>query len=321
MNGVDDFIEILVLQNSGGSVDLLPFSAYQTFTAHLITGQSSGGGTGGGSYTPENMVWEDKLSERTFDTVYTNTNDVPLYVQVYLNSQSGGTNVVECFIDNKRLGGSGGSGTGRDVYDNPLYIVPAGSTYELRKTGTCSVYQWNEARMPVAVGTGGKAVAFRGETSSKQTAVTATWTKINFDTTSIDTDNAFVDGKFQPSIAGYYQVNGSVGQACTPASVRIDSGIYKNGTRDTYGIAILSDGSYISNCSNIIYLNGTTDYVEFWGKAHGTGTIAFESAPDQTYLSAVLVSGGSASGDSVRIKSLESRLATLETRIQTLETT
>ena len=26
----------------------------------------------------------------------------------------------------------------------------------------------------------------------------------------LDTDNAFVDGKFKPSVAGYYQVNGSV---------------------------------------------------------------------------------------------------------------
>ena len=63
--------------------------------------------------------------------------------------------------------------------------------------------------MPVAVGTGGKTVAFRGELSANQ-SVTSTWTKVNLDTASIDTDNALADGKFQPSVAGYYQVNGSV---------------------------------------------------------------------------------------------------------------
>ena len=37
------------------------------------------GGSGGGSYTPEKMVWEDKTN--VANTVYTNTNDVPLYVK------------------------------------------------------------------------------------------------------------------------------------------------------------------------------------------------------------------------------------------------
>ena len=63
--------------------------------------------------------------------------------------------------------------------------------------------------MPVAVGTGGKTVAFRGELSANQTCNSLTWTKVNLDTASIDTDNALADGKFQPSVAGYYQVNGS----------------------------------------------------------------------------------------------------------------
>ena len=43
------------------------------------------------------------------------------------------------------------------------------------------VSEWNEARMPVAVGTGGKTVAFRGELSANKTVTNSTWTKVNLD--------------------------------------------------------------------------------------------------------------------------------------------
>ena len=46
--------------------------------------------------------------------------------------------------------------------------------------------------------------------SADQTVVNNAWTKINLDTASIDTDSALTDGKFKPSVAGFYQVNGSV---------------------------------------------------------------------------------------------------------------
>ena len=110
-----------------------------------------------------------------------------------------------------------------------LFIIPAGSTYQINKTGTINSYSWFEARMPVAVGTGGKTVAFRGELSANQTVTSSITTKINLDTASIDTDNAFVDGKFQPSVAGYYQVNGGVRQICSPNSSQTIVYVYKNG--------------------------------------------------------------------------------------------
>ena len=56
-----------------------------------------------------------------------------------------------------------------------------------------------------------------------------TWTKVNLDNASIDTDNALVDGKFQPAVAGYYQVSGAVNQYCDPSSTSTVSAIYKNG--------------------------------------------------------------------------------------------
>ena len=121
-----------------------------------------GGGSGGS--TPEDLVWENKLAERVFDTVYTNDNDVPLYVQVSTTGPSSGASgsYFEFYIDGEYFGLiGGGANTGGNGYDNPFYIIPAGSTYEIQKNGTASLNAWHEARMPVAVGTGGKTVAFR----------------------------------------------------------------------------------------------------------------------------------------------------------------
>ncbi len=61
---------------------------------------------------------------------------------------------------------------------------------------------------------------FRGHLSADQTVVSGEKTKVNVDTATTDTDNALVDGKFQPNVAGYYQINGSVAQASVPASLQ-----------------------------------------------------------------------------------------------------
>ena len=43
--------------------------------------------TGGGSTpTPEDLVWEDKTADRVLGTEYTNTNSVPLYLQLLVKS-------------------------------------------------------------------------------------------------------------------------------------------------------------------------------------------------------------------------------------------
>ena len=147
-------------------------------------------------------------------------------------------------------------------------------------------------------GSGGKTVAFRGELSANLTGLTTvTWTKINLNTTSIDTDNALVDGKFKPSVAGYYQVNGGVRESCSPVSTLTVASIYKNGLLVTIGNYGLMDESTNGSVNDIFYLDGKDDYLELFGQVKSSGTCGIESASKDTFLSAVLVSGGS--GDSI----------------------
>ena len=254
------------------------------------------------------MVWENVKDERDLNTVYTNDNDVPLYISLAGQCKKDSNSFLDLFVDGARLVLTQDTTLSDETKFNNIFgIVPSGSTYEVKSTVGNTIILWNEARMPVAVGTGGKTVAFRGHLSANQTVVTGVFTKINLDTASIDTDNALVDGKFQPSVAGYYQVNGGIGQACNPTSTKTTCNLYKNGSVINWGSQVntQTDGSYNSNTSDVIYLNGTTDYLELYGRVVTTGTSAIESDANlygfglSTYLSAVLVSGSSASGDSV----------------------
>jgi hypothetical protein len=125
-------------------------------------------GEGGGDYTPEKMVWEDKVTERTWDTEYKNESDVPLYVKISRYSVAP-EDYYRFRIDGKDFGlvGTGpidSSGTSKD-YNVNLFIVPAGSTYKVAFSTNAlthpeankGIRAWHEARMPVAVGTGGSA--------------------------------------------------------------------------------------------------------------------------------------------------------------------
>ena len=252
--------------------------------------------SGSGSYTPEALVWEDKTADRAINTEYTNTQDVPIYVTI-AHFGNGATTFI---VDEKRLGRAGNSAGG---YFTETYVVPSGSKYKLNLyTGTVTLDTWNEARMPVAVGTGGKTVAFRAEMSADQTVTADTWTKVNLDTASVDTNNSFADGKFQPSVAGYYQVNGCIDQiGSSPSSSYTICQLRKNTEVSQTGSGNRMEptgqyGSFVSVVSDLIYLNGEGDFVELFGKVKSTGTSVFSKVSN---LSAVLVSGGSASGDSI----------------------
>jgi hypothetical protein len=106
--------------------------------------------------------------------------------------------------------------------------------------------------------------AFSVYPSGGQTVSNATFTKVQFNNETFDTANAFdstTNYRFQPLIAGYYQING-ISVFSIVATGISQNAIYKNGSAFQYGPAsTTSTGSIVSA---VVYLNGSTDYLELW---------------------------------------------------------
>jgi hypothetical protein len=109
----------------------------------------------------------------------------------------------------------------------------------------------------------GNGPAFSAYQSSAQTLSSATQTKVQFQTEEFDTNSNFdstTNYRFTPTVAGYYQINGAVGVGATPTQVVTT--IYKNGSGYKGGANIPT--CYNTTVSSIVYLNGSTDYVELY---------------------------------------------------------
>lgn len=137
--------------------------------------------------------------------------------------------------------------------------------------------------------TGGPAFSAYG--ANAQAIASGSFAKVTLGTEEYDTDGAFdstTNYRFLPTTAGYYQLNGEVSFASSSAGV-IGS-IYKNGTEfkrgATSGSAASSGQS--ANVSALVYLNGTTDYVEFYAYQNSGGSINTTQGAAYTYFQGFL---------------------------------
>ena len=126
--------------------------------------------------------------------------------------------------------------------------------------------------------------AFSAFAEGLQPLSSETWTKISFPTEEFDTNSNFASSKFTPTVAGYYQVNSQLqpNEYYTGGAVSI----YKNGIRFKSGnfAASTAFGGFV--VSTLIYLNGSTDYIEVYGLFE-TGQIVAQG-PSFSYFSAFL---------------------------------
>ena len=136
------------------------------------------------------------------------------------------------------------------------------------------------------------APAFSAGRSTNQSVTSGTWTKVQCDSEAFDTASAYDNAtnyRFTPQVAGYYQVSGAVYASGTNMT-QVQAKIYKNGSADKLGTptstAALNEIG--SSVSALVYLNGTTDYIELFGYASGTSPV-FAGNVGLTYFQAVLV--------------------------------
>jgi hypothetical protein len=101
---------------------------------------------------------------------------------------------------------------------------------------------------------------------------------------AFDTNSCFdstTNYRFTPNVAGYYQVNGRLfGGGSSVVSTYV--AIYKNGSLTAQAGVGVGSGTVgvIPQIADVIYFNGTTDYVELYGYVAGTSPI-FSAATGQ----------------------------------------
>lgn len=182
-----------------------------------------------------------------------------------------------------------------------MSIVLVGST-----SGSCTLQEQAVAgntvlTLPTTSGTilttatpfsNGQGPSFRAKMAVGSTSISSgVFTKIALTSEDWDTANCFdstTNYRFTPNVAGYYQINGNINFAGTVTRALVS--IYKNGSQYSRQTDLNFSTSNIYLCvSDMVYMNGTTDYLELWGYVQGSGlTINSPATGEQPNMSAFL---------------------------------
>jgi len=123
----------------------------------------------------------------------------------------------------------------------------------------------NLVTVPAVTGTAmvsGNMPAFSAYANTTTAISAGTRTKITFATEYFDTNSNFSSSRFTPTVAGYYQINLSF-QEANGTSTILQAELYKNGaTYATGGYTGTAATFYMAAVSVLVYMNGSTDYLE-----------------------------------------------------------
>lgn len=141
-------------------------------------------------------------------------------------------------------------------------------------TGAIQVNGVDKVTIPAtgAVTMPGNVVAF-SVYQSVATVLSPSFAKVPFNTEEFDIGGFFdatTNSRFQPTVAGYYFVHGAVTSASAATVLQVQ--IYKNGTSYKYGEATSGNEAFpCKTAAALVYLNGSTDYVELWATGSAGG--------------------------------------------------
>jgi hypothetical protein len=139
--------------------------------------------------------------------------------------------------------------------------------------GTTYLADASVTQVKLATNVAGNGPAFGAYAVATTSIPSSTFTKITYDTEEFDTNNNFASSRFTPTVAGYYQING--GFTTLAGAGLMLSAIFKNGGAFKMGNQVLASSFGIQSCVNsIIYLNGSTDYVEIYGFQSSGSTVS-----------------------------------------------
>jgi hypothetical protein len=160
---------------------------------------------------------------------------------------------------------------------NSTYITDSAVT-------TAKIADANVTQAKLGTGVAGTGPAFSAYGTTTQSCTNGASTKLILNNEVFDTANCFdstTNYRFTPNVAGYYQLSGNCSMAAGSASQLAVIFFSKNGS--PYAIGTSSPAyTTITNyfgISNLMYLNGSTDYVEMF-VYHNYGS-TWNTAPAQ----------------------------------------
>ena len=142
----------------------------------------------------------------------------------------------------------------------------------------------------VALPNGGVAPAFSAYQSSAQTLSSGATTKIQFQTEEWDTNSNFdnvTNYRFTPTVAGYYQVNTAINASFSTGEVALF--VYKNGSAYKILNDTQTNALYTISGTTLVYLNGSTDYIEIY--LYTNNGVTTSTSSTRTWFQSCLVRG------------------------------
>jgi hypothetical protein len=138
----------------------------------------------------------------------------------------------------------------------------------------------------------GNGPAFSAYANTGQTVANNTYTKVSLQVEDFDTNNNFdstTNYRFTPTVAGYYQINGGV--TFTGLTINVATAtIYKNGTAYANGQGASTTNGLTAVVGAVIYLNGSTDYVELYTfQNNATSGTTYAASRAYNYFSGSMV--------------------------------
>lgn len=160
-------------------------------------------------------------------------------------------------------------------------------------TGVSKVQDGVVIQADLASNVAGTGPAFSAYKSGNQTISSSVDTKLTFDLEEFDASSCYdtSTSRFTPNVAGYYQVNFQ----CDMGGISTTAGIMNiriNGTQVKRSQGVIGPSmseQYLAG-SALVYMNGTTDYLEVYvyGAASGSITI-YGGSITYSYFQAALV--------------------------------
>lgn len=139
------------------------------------------------------------------------------------------------------------------------------------------------------------APAFSAYLSSNQSISSSTWTKIQLANEDFDTASCYdhvTNYRFTPNIAGYYQINGKISTEGSSGTItRVMCALWVNGAENKLGGDVWEGNVTNTGCqaNALLYMNGTTDYVELYAYVSAGTTRIIRGVSAATWFNGILV--------------------------------